>query len=349
MPAGKMEQARPYSVSVLNPLLECLKERGFPVERSLQGTQILPADTQSPARISLADMLTVYANAAKLVPDPAFAFETGRRYHLSDYDIFGFAILSAPTFGRALQLMSDYARAFDVPIGGTIVREGQFMTCKIVPELLPLEFSDLYQFIVNLQTGQMLTACRDLLGAEFTPSSLSLSYRHSRFDERHIHLPGCTVTFGAAETSLTISTSFLEHKIELHNAATHALLTQVCGKMLRELDSELGMAGGVRSLLVANLGRGMALADVCAKLGTTERSLRRKLAQEGTSYREIANHVRMSFALKFLRGRNPNIEAIAEALGFSDSTSFRRAFRRWHGRGPRQIEQDWTASCAIAG
>jgi len=69
-------------------------------------------------------------------------------------------------------------------------------------------------------------------------------------------------------------------------------------------------------------------------LGTTERSLQRKLTEMNTSYQEQLNGLRKEAAIAYLQaGEYPQSE-IAYLLGFSDPASFNRAFKRWTGMPP---------------
>ena len=66
-----------------------------------------------------------------------------------------------------------------------------------------------------------------------------------------------------------------------------------------------------------------------------ERTLRRKLREEGTSFRELVDQLRMDMAIKYLRDTDLTVEAISESLGFSDAANFRQAFRRWTNAAPQ--------------
>jgi AraC-like DNA-binding protein len=75
-------------------------------------------------------------------------------------------------------------------------------------------------------------------------------------------------------------------------------------------------------------------AEVARGLGMSERTLKRKLAEQGTSYSELLDRERHSQAVELLRGA-ASIDDVAERLGYSDAANFTRAFRRWTGRSPR--------------
>ena len=68
------------------------------------------------------------------------------------------------------------------------------------------------------------------------------------------------------------------------------------------------------------------------QLGHSVRTLHRRLADEGTNYQEIVDQVRRSLALEFLQNTSLTVEEIAERVGFSEASNFRKAFKRWTGR-----------------
>jgi len=67
-------------------------------------------------------------------------------------------------------------------------------------------------------------------------------------------------------------------------------------------------------------------------LHMTERTLRRRLLEEGSSYREIIDQTRQARAKRLLMNAQLSIEQISDLLGYTDASSFRHAFRRWTGQ-----------------
>ncbi|MGB5621878.1 MAG: helix-turn-helix transcriptional regulator, partial [Gammaproteobacteria bacterium] len=74
--------------------------------------------------------------------------------------------------------------------------------------------------------------------------------------------------------------------------------------------------------------------EVADRLHLSERSLRRRLAAESTSYRKLLNQVRETLARAYLLDTGLRVEEIAERLGYSDAANFSHAFRRWTGTSP---------------
>jgi len=107
------------------------------------------------------------------------------------------------------------------------------------------------------------------------------------------------------------------------------MLANLCDRMLKDMRLNTGLVGKVRKLLLTNTIKPMTIERVARNLGMSVRSLRRKLTEENVSFRNVRNELRRNMAIKYMHDGNLTIKEIAHALGFSDPTSFRHAFRRW--------------------
>jgi AraC-like DNA-binding protein len=104
--------------------------------------------------------------------------------------------------------------------------------------------------------------------------------------------------------------------------------------MLTQNFSGNSWAGRVRQLLRGNLDALPGLSEVAGQLAIHPQTLRRRLAGEGTSFKEIKNQLRRDTALHFLGKQGLSIEEIALRAGFSESSAFIRAFKGWTGVTP---------------
>lgn len=77
------------------------------------------------------------------------------------------------------------------------------------------------------------------------------------------------------------------------------------------------------------------LNEVASRLHLSDRTLRRRLNELGTSFREILDDVRFGIAAERLHQRGTTNDSLAEMLGYADTANFRRAFKRWAGHSPR--------------
>ena len=70
----------------------------------------------------------------------------------------------------------------------------------------------------------------------------------------------------------------------------------------------------------------------------TPRTLRRRLREQNTSYRQLLDELRMNVAIKYFRDTTLTVEDVAHSLGYSDAANFRHAFRRWTSATPDQFK-----------
>lgn len=111
--------------------------------------------------------------------------------------------------------------------------------------------------------------------------------------------------------------------------------------MLRQLPGRFdSTAVRVRRLLIEILARGGATAKgVSRELGMSERTLHRRLSDEGSSFRSILDRVRRDVATTLLRDKAIAIAEIAFILGYSEPAAFSRSFRRWTGQTPLTVRR----------
>nr|MBX2801249.1 helix-turn-helix domain-containing protein [Myxococcales bacterium] len=103
----------------------------------------------------------------------------------------------------------------------------------------------------------------------------------------------------------------------------------------QELQAQLmprSTADAVRQVITATLARGEATQAATAKrLGVSQRTLRRRLAEEDSSFRALLDEVRYACARTYLDQDRLSSTEMALLLGFADASTLYRAFRRWHG------------------
>jgi AraC-like DNA-binding protein len=96
--------------------------------------------------------------------------------------------------------------------------------------------------------------------------------------------------------------------------------------------------------LLAGASRAASIDLVAETMGTSVRTLQRRLRASGLTYSEVVQRARRSAAQRMLKDRGAGIGEIARALGYSDPAHFTRAFQRWTGSTPRDFRARWAAT-----
>jgi AraC-like DNA-binding protein len=104
-------------------------------------------------------------------------------------------------------------------------------------------------------------------------------------------------------------------------------------------------AAAVRHMMVEHLGETTVTPEIVARaLAVSQRTLSRRLADEGTSFRHILDDVRREFACALLHDRTLSVADVAFFLGYSEPAAFNRSFRRWTGQTPRAFRSSKMAA-----
>jgi AraC-like DNA-binding protein len=327
-----------YPIVKVSTVVEALIGEGLSAEQALAGTGISPDAVESPkSRVSITQVLECYRNALRLSRDPQFAFRTGLRFHLSSYGLYGFAMLSSPSFRETLSFAVRYHK-LATPLSDLSVGEDSGRAWwSMVPLAHPLVDVALYRFIVEMQCGILTSLHHDFMGSSFTPSEVEVTFRAPTNADTYAQTFGCPVSFGRSGNLFVFDRAWLDRPAALGNRVVYPMVVALCDALLEELDRREGVAGKVRRSLLAASPGVPGFEAVASDLGLSPRTLRRRLSEEHTSFRRIADELRAEMAIKYIRETDLSLDEIASTLGFSEPAAFRHAFRRWTKAAPSRF------------
>ena len=157
---------------------------------------------------------------------------------------------------------------------------------------------------------------------------------------RFRHLVRGGMRFGQPQNQLVFPAGDLALPLVMADAAALRLARDQCQRDLDELGG--GAASRVRSLMNGRPRAGgfLTLDETARALGLSTRTLKRRLADEGTDFTTLLDEQRRHRALMLLRSADVSVESVAEQVGYSDVANFTRAFRRWSGTTPTAYRRD---------
>ncbi|MEJ8821040.1 AraC family transcriptional regulator [Variovorax humicola] len=341
-----MEQTIPSFDEAIYPaykvvaLVDALAEDGIGPAQALDGSGIAEDRLHDPAtRLSFRQMQVVYRNAMRMAKSPDIALRAGQRMHMSACGMYGYALLSSATPMEACHFAIRYHQitgpvtsiSFDIGDDAAVWRIEPLFTVDVQDEM--------YRFSMEFQFSMNHTLLKDYFGAGFRLRELRGAYPMPAHVAIYKKVFGVPVRFGQAYNEVIHDVSWLEHQPAYSNKITHAMVREVCEQALQSMKNPLGLAGKVHQRLLSQPGR-FANSDAMAnEFGLSDRTLRRRLEAEHTSFQQILLDVRRHLAIRYLRETPMSNEEIADRLGYSDAANFRHAFKRWTGKQPSLYRQ----------
>jgi len=327
-----------YPVAIVATLANSLAREGITAAQALDGTHIRPHALRSyETRVSVNQIVHVLHNATKLSRDPHFGYHTGIRTHISNFGLYGFAVLSSTSFRQGIDFAVRYHQIV-LPLLEMSFEEQQrraIWTFRLIAH--PGIDRAVARVLAELHLSAAISLHRDGMGPSFAPLEIHLPFDPPRDARTYEEMLGCRVAFGHIESRLIYDSTWLDRLASRGDALTHEEVAKLCDDLMQQLRLRAGIAGKVRELLLVGHLAPTSCAAVAKKLYMTERTLRRKLSEEQTSFRKLMHDLRMHMAVTYLRDTDLTIKEIAHSLGFSEDASFRHAFRRWTKAAPQEF------------
>ncbi|GAB4583811.1 AraC family transcriptional regulator [Nocardia sp. IFM 10818] len=321
-------------------LVETGMDRGLELDECLRDTGISPTLLTTPgAEVTAAQEIALVRNIVKAFDDrPGLGIDVGARTPVTSAGIFALALMSSPTRRSAVEftmryfnLIISFAEAWHIDRGNEI---WIYFDDSDVP-------ADLRGFLLERDVAAMHSNWMHAFGA---PAPILRAEIGANLRPRlqhvldHFAIPSTDCT--GPHLAVFDATDF-DHPMPQASPLTAALFEQECADLLRRRNMDRGLAGTVRNVLLHRIGGRVTQDEVAATLHLSLRTMRRRLAEEGTSYRQVTSEIYGGLAEELLES-GLTVEEVAHRLGYSGASSFSAAFRQWRGISPGRYARGLT-------
>lgn len=306
-------------------------------DRGLDGTAIAleagidPASLRDPnARIPLAPAARFWEAAVQAVDgDPCFGLDVARHLTPTSLHAVGFAWLASATLREAGRRLVRYLRVVTA-VDEVEIRQADGCTWLVfITEegyTLPRSY--------DARLASLVILCRAIAGEAFVPTMVRLRHPRPAGASAMTAFYGIEPVFGSDEYAIAISDADLDRPLPTGNAELALSAEKIAADYLARHARD-DIAARVRRALIEMLpSGGMSRAAMARRLLLSERTLQRRLADQGHTFAGLLDGLRQELAQDYLRTGRHSINEIAYLLGFAEIASFTRAFRRWTGQSP---------------
>ena len=317
----------------LATVIDTVASRGISADVVLDRTGLTLSEVRDPHTLtSIGQYLIACQNIVSAGAQYSDAFAIGSRLHLSAYGMYGYALMCSPN----MRDFFDFAVRYQ-PLATPTVRlgwrtEGDVAVWSFREIYRDVMSNDLRVFLLRQQMKMTYTHIKETAGQDNIPVRALFAIDEDAYvgdDQREL---SCPCAYGQESNELHYPIGILEQTPELGNQLTRAMLEETCERLIGQSRISSGISGEVYQLLLLAPNQFPSMQAVADQLGLQERTLRRRLAAEHTSYGEIVDDVRRKLTIEYLQTTRMSVEDVAWKVGFSDSANLRRAVRRWTGQ-----------------
>jgi AraC-like DNA-binding protein len=313
-----------------------LESAGVPMAPLLRRVGLTPELIADPKeRLNVQSQIRLLDEAAIALKDDCLGFTLARDFDPREIGLLYYIMASSRTLGDALKRVARYSKITNEALVFGY-REGNRLVINLSYSGVP-RHSDRHQ--IEFCMFGLLRICRLLTGQNLVPQHFSISHHRSEAIPEMARYVGTKVEFSADRDEFALNVD--AGKLPLVHSDTYLndLLLKYCEAALADRRGDISqLRTKVENAISSVVPHGRVLMeDVARSLGMSDRTLSRKLSDEGLNFTEILQQLRRDLAVRYLDDRKLHVSKIAWLLGFHEVSAFTHAFKRWTGKTPSQM------------
>ncbi len=274
----------------------------------------------------------LWARAYELSRDPVLSLHAAEACPIGAYKVIDYMGANAATVGEAFRFSSRYFPLVNTAVRLPIDESGDPVTFDVEDESGPGGVTRPY---AEYCLAAFVLHVRGTTGVPFPVRRVTFVHPAPADVSEHERVFGCPVAFGAAHNRLELDRAVWETPTTGAQPGVLQVLAEHAELLLRNLPRGPGLVERTRRAIGERLRGGDPSLDAVAReLGTSGRTLQRRLGELGYSFNALADEVRSATAKLYLEQPDIAVSEIAWLLGFADPSTFVRAFKRWTGETP---------------
>ena len=283
------------------------------------------------ARISAQQFDDIVCLARETSRDDSFAFKVVRNIHPSYMGALGFAWMTSATVRDAFERLSRYYRLLTSEVQVAVAAADGSL--EVVFDATAAQSRD-PALRERLRLAGAVWLCRMIAGGSFTPKTVEFQQDAPANAGDYYEFFRCEQRFGQERTALVIAAAEADEALPGFNAQLLQQFDHMAISYLAELDRS-DLLGRVRATVLEQLPSGEATLEAVAdRLAMSSRTLTRKLRERGHNFKDLLAGIRRELAEKYIMDTSLTLTEISYLLGFSENSSFSRAYRGWTGMSP---------------
>ena len=318
---------------IVQGLLEAVESMGVARLRILRAADLRPEQLEDAEyRMPSSEVYRLCELAVELTEDPALGLHWAEKLGGDTFNPISHMVAHSGSLRQAFESLSQFGRLLSDQPSIQLTESGDSVTIRSVPPMNGSQFAR--RFSAEMLQTSLVRLIRTF-SVHGRPSRVNFDYAAPSYRAEYARVFEGAERFEQPYSEVVFDRKLMESVSPHKDEDVHRALRSIAEQRVLRLTGSVPYAVRVRDYLVEHAPSGRAeMATVARALGMSVRSLRRRMDAEGRTFNELVNDAQSIVAENLLRNTQRTIQEVAYELGFADTSSFHRAFKRWTGTTP---------------
>ncbi|MEU6252500.1 AraC family transcriptional regulator [Streptomyces sp. NPDC047043] len=323
--------------NILRYLARVAGEYGVDLQPLLTRVGLDPTVMGSAAlRVSYRQGSDVIRQAVERTGDEQLGLRVGAVQHLTAWGLLGLAMMAADTLQDAIETGVRYQNLSGaMTVWSARWEDAGYVLRADLPD--PALDPTVAVFLIEEAYSSVVTLTRLSVGAQFAPQAVEFAFPAPRDTGPFDELFRCPLRFDAAGNRMVFPARWARTAMPGRDPITYASVLDVLDKEMASRRDQQDLLEVLEISIAQSLPAVPSFTEQARRHASSERTLRRRLAECGTTYEAIVDGVRREQVEQLLRRPELTLRDITRQAGFADVSALRRAVRRWHGVTPLEL------------
>ena len=312
---------------------QAMRRANMPVEEILGRAGVALNQLDDRKRTPLSAQVAFWQAVEEVTGDADVGLHLGEHLPLYRGQVIEYLFMSSGTFGEGLKRALAYQRLISDALNAELVHNAK--SCYLTNGRAEYpDSNNVQRHFSECVVSGALRFFNFVTEGRFQVTCVDFNYMHGASEQEYKRVYGCPVRLGQVETRLYFEPSILDYPLWQSEPELLRLHEQLALEKLQEL-ARYDLVGEVRRAIGSTLESGeTTLETVASQLEITPRRLRTQLSEANTCFQQILSDYRCRLAKRLLSQTNESVERIVYLTGFSEPSTFYRAFKRWTQETP---------------
>lgn len=289
------------------------------------------------ARIDRDTFIRLMLSVMKYTQDEFLGFGQGRKSKPGTFSMMAHAVINCSNLEKAILRGIKFYELFELDVRSSLRVEGgqAWIQVDASPKL------DFREVIIESIMILSLRFMSWLVGKAIEPLQVEFDFAKVEEFGDYRSTFTCPVVFESDTNRMLFDSEYLEMPLVQNELSLSKFLKDSLAQLIDGNIHNVGLPAQIRAIISKEYGNNFPdFSEICEKLNMTPQTLRRRLKEGNTSYQEIKDAIRKDASIYYLSKPDLSIDEIALLMGFSEASSFHRAFKKWTGKTPSAYRRE---------